>query len=368
MKTIGRILMLGVGFFASAACSLFPARKPALPRGFPLPLQVEIRLEIDGELTGSLQAWAGKIYFSTRKGILYAVDAGSKKILWKTETNLPLVSPPSVGFDRIVFSDQNNGIHCLNLDGKELWAKTAPAKLSADIILDSGRIYAVVDGTDILALNAVDGAEAWRFKAGSAIRTPPMIWNLQVVFAASDGKIHVLDPQGRLRTSLETGSAAEGPLFVEKNRLYFGQAEGVYRCLDLASHKTLWTVKTGGLPTSRPAVDGRRIYVVTSNDVLFCFDKMNGNLEWWRILSARSPFSPAVGDDQVFAASSSSVLTILKKTTGVQAGIFNAGEQLRASPLLIGGNLVVPASAPDAVLGGLLFLKGTPPPEPAKKK
>jgi outer membrane protein assembly factor BamB len=368
MRTIGRILMIGAALLTPAACSLFKTKTPAAPRGFVLPLQEEARLDLDGELIGNPQIRAGKVYFSTRIGTLYAVDAASKKVLWKVETKLPAASGPSIGSDRLVFADKDNGLVCLALDGKALWAKKIPAKLSGEVVLDSGRIYLSADDSDLLAFNAVDGTEAWRFKAGGAIRTAPIIWNLQVIFGTDEGKIYVLDPQGRLRATVETGSAVTGPLAIEKNRLYFGLAGGSFRCLDVAILRDLWTVKTGGFPASRPAVDERRVYVATSNNVLFGFNKWNGNLDWWRMLPARSPFSPAVGEEQVFVASLSSVMTVLKKATGEYAGGYNAGEELRSAPVRIGDNIVIHTYTQETDKAALIFLKGTPPAEPAKKK
>lgn len=368
MRTIDRILTIGAGLLSLAACSLFKTKTTAPPRGFVLPLQEEARLDLDGEVIGNLQTRAGKVYFSTRKGTLYAVDAASKKVFWKLAANPPAASAPAVGFDRIVYADKNNGLGCLALDGKTLWAKKISAKLSGEFVLDSGRIYLSADDGNLLAFDAADGTEAWRFKAGGAIRTAPIIWNLQVIFGTDEGKIYVLDPQGRMRAAVETGSAVTGPLWIEKNRLYYGLAEGAFRCLDLAVLKALWMVRTGGFPASRPAVDERRIFVVTSNDVLFCFNKMNGNLDWWRMLSARSPFSPAVGEEQIFVASLSSVLTVLKKATGEYAGGYNAGGELRSAPIQIGHNIVIHSYVQDTDKGTLIFLKGTPPPEPAKKK
>lgn len=369
MKTIGCILMIGAVLLSPAACSLFKAGKAAPPPGFLLPLLEEIRLDVDGELAGSPQARPGKIYFLTKKGTLYAVDGGAKKILWKVETKIPTASGLSVGSDRLVFADRDNGLACLAPDGKALWAKKISSKLSGEVLLDSGKVFVIADDSDIIALNAVDGTEAWRFRAGGTIRTPPVIWNFQVVFGTAEGIIYVLDPQGQRRATVETGSAVTGPLLIEKNRLYYGLAEGAFRCLDLAILKHLWKVKTGGVPTSRPAVDERRVYVVTSNNVLFCLDKRNGNLDWWRMLSARSPFSPAVDDEQVFVASLSSVLTVLKKATGEYAGAYDAGEQLRSAPVRIGDNILIHTYIQETAKGALIFLKGTPPPEePAKKK
>jgi len=367
MRTIRHILMICTGLLSLAACSLFTAGKAASPRGFLLPLQEEARLEVDAELIGSLQARDGKVYFSTRKGTLYAVHGTAKKLLWKVEAKPPAASAPSVGIDRLVFADKDSGLTCLGLDGKSLWARTISAKLSGEVVLDSGKVFVIVDDSDLLALSAADGTEIWRFKTGEAIRTAPVIWNFQVVFGTAEGKIYVLDPQGRMRSAMKAGSAVSGPLLIERNRLYYGLAEGSFRCLDLATMKSLWTVRTGGFPTSRPAVDERRIFVVTSNNVLFGLNKKSGNLDWWWMLSARSPFSPAVGDEQVFAASLSSVLLVLKKATGEYAGAYDAGEGLRSAPLRIGDNIVIHTYVQETAKGALIFLKGTPP-EPAKKK
>jgi len=368
MIPFGRILTLGAGFAAAAACALFPARKPAHSPDFPLPLQIEARLDIDGDILGGLSVSAGKIFLLTKTGTLTAVDPAAKAILWMAKANSAPAAALAAGSDRLVFADRDNGLHCFDPAGKELWTRTVPAKLSGDPVLDSGRIYLTADGTDLLTLSAADGAEVWRFKAGSAIRTAPVFWNRLAVFGTADGTLNYIDAQGRRVATAAAGSSVEGPLLIEQSRLFYGLAGGTFHSLDLASRKPLWAVKTGGLPASAPALDGRKIYVATSNNILFCLDKQNGNLDWWRISQARSPFTPAVGGEQIFAAAAAPVLAVLKKSTGAQAGLFDAGEEVRAAPLIVGANVVIATFSADTGKGGLLFLKGTAPPEPAQKK
>jgi outer membrane protein assembly factor BamB len=156
-----------------------------------------------------------------------------------------------------------------------------------------------------------------------------------------------------------------GPLFVDRDRLYFSLKDGTFHCLRLASKKRLWTIKTGGYLASLPAADDQRIFFVTSNNVLFCLNKKSGNLDWWRVISSRAAFSPAIRDEQVFVASRSPILVALKKN-GDPAGTYDAGGALSSAPHCFGENLLINAYNPETAKGALIFIKGAA--SQAKKK
>ena len=368
MTRLTRILACGACALTLASCSLFPAKNAALVRGIRLPLDEDVRFKTDDDIVGGLQVREKNVYFATRKGSVYAFDGDAAKLLWTVPGTRTAASALAAGPDRLAFADADEAIHCLTLDGRELWKSAVQARRLTEVVLASPGVLVVADEDLIIALDADGGAEAWRFKAGAAIQTSLAIWNARIVFGTGDGKIRMIDFQGRaVKGAGETGLARGGPLSIEGNRLFLGLTGGVFRCVDPLNFKPHWTVKTGDFPVSAPVADEKRIYVVTANDVLYAINKRNGNLDWWRMLPARTPFSPVAGEEQIFLASpKTSALTVLDKSTGSHAGSYDLGAEIRSAPALIGGRILVSVYHPDTAEGALVFLKGAP--EPAAKQ
>jgi outer membrane protein assembly factor BamB len=186
----------------------------------------------------------------------------------------------------------------------------------------------------------------------------PVFWNERIIFGTAEGKLYFLLPSGRLDAVFEAGAGVAGPLFIDLNRLYFSLEDGTFHCLNLASRKRLWKIKTGGFLTSQPASDEKRIFFAVSNNILFCLDKKGGDLTWWQSLSSQAPFSPAVCGDQVLAAALPNLLIAYKKKTGEYVGGFNAGEELKAAALRHDEHLLIGTYNPETLKGSLMFLKG----------
>jgi len=368
MKRIGRLIFSGAGILGLVFCSRAPSKSLSLSPGFVFSLREEVRLEYDGETSGGLQAAGGNIYFSTKKGTVYAVDGAAKKIAWQFAAKAAVLAAPSVCSERIVFADKENNIYCLGLDGTLRWKKKFEESVSGGIVQDSGKAFLIMNEVNLVVLDAAHGNEVWRFKAASAIRTSPVFWNRQIICATAEGKLHFLPPPGQSISTYKSGAAVAGPLFIDQNRLYFSQEDGTFQCLELTAKKNLWKIKTGGFLTSLPAVDEKRIFLRTSNHVLFCLRKKSGILDWWRSLSWPAPYSPTVGDGLVFIAALSPVLTAFKKETGERAGTYDAGNVLQSAPLCLGGCLVISTFNLETSKGALVFLKGRAPEEGDSKK
>ena len=367
MKKLGCVSFISVVAVGLSFCSFAPSPKPALSVSFAFPLKEEARLEYDGEINGGLRADGGKVYFSTKKGIVYAVDTVAKKITWQFAAKASILFSPAVGSGGVLFSDRDNNLYCLGLDGKLRWEKKSEEAISGEIVLNFEDAFLIMAEINLVAIEFANGNELWRLKAGSAIRTTPVFWNQQVIFGTAQGKVHFLRLPGLIGPTFEAGEEVAGPLFVDHDRLYISLKDGSFHCLGLGSQKRLWTVKTGGYLMSLPAADEHRILFVTSNNVLFCLNKKSGNLDWWQVISSRAAFSPAIGDGQVFVAPRSPILIALKKT-GEPAGKYDAGGTLSSAPHLFGDNLLINTYNPETAKGVLIFLKGAAPPEDRSKK
>jgi len=367
MKMIVRLILAFAGFAALTACSLVFPKKPALAN-LTFPLLEDSRLEIDGEISDGLRTDGVNIYAASKKGWIYAVDAHSKKIVWKFAAKAPVVSFPSVGTGRIILADKENRLTCLSPKGISLWEKKFAETITGEVVQDAGKLFLTIADASLIALDAASGEESWRFNAEGAIQTGPVFWNHQILIGTAGGKIHFLTAFGRLGSTFETGGSLAGPLFVDANRSYFTLDDGALYCLALASRRILWKVKTGSL-TALPAADDERIYFATSNRTLYGLNKGNGNLDWWRILTARTSFRPAIVGAQIAASLSSSILAVYRKENGELLGIFNAGDAHKSAPIYLEGCLWIGTFNSETSKGAIVILKSQPPKaEPVPKK
>jgi len=359
MRTIYRRLGIGaVALMTLAFCALAAATAPAAPLRFPL--SEAARLVYDGEIRRAVVAAGGALFFSTDKGFVYGLMAGTPPavaVAWRFEARAPIVGPPALGPEGLLVADGQNHVYALDLGGRLRWEVAVSGRITAGPVWGGGLAVFVVDETFLVALNA-EGAESWRYTAGSALRAGPAFWYGAVLVGSNDGRVLLLGPDGRLLRSIDVGGPLAGPLFADQSRIYVTLAEGTMFCFNPASGRRLWKFRLGGSLTALPAADATRLYFTASNNVLFCLDKKRGDLVWWHSLPAKSPFSPWVGEGQVFAASFSPVLAAFKADNGEKAGTFEAAGELRAGALRVGDKLLINLFDPETARGTLVFLKG----------
>jgi outer membrane protein assembly factor BamB len=349
-------------------CASMATRKP-VPPPLRFPLHEDGRLEFDGELNRALQSLKGKIYFSTSKGLVYAIDGAAKKIAWKATAKDSVFLPPAIDAQGIVVRDAAGRLYGLSLDGQVRWEKTLEAPVSSGVSVSAGKAYIGTEANDLIALDVMTGNEVWRMKAGSPIRTSAVFWLGRIIFGTADGKLYVLLLNGKEVAVFPDGGGVVEPLFVDANRLYCSLEDGTLNCLRLPSMRRRWKVKTGGVLTSLPATDEKRIYFMTSNSILFCLNKKSGALLWWHPLPSRNPYSPAVEEGMAFAAAIWPTLLSFNKMTGEKGGTYGAGQDIRSGPFRFGDSLLISLYNAETERGTLVFLKGEVPKEekPVKK-
>jgi len=354
---------------ASGSCSLFKAKKAAPPPAFRFPLIEDGRLTYDGEINDRLQAAGGKIFFSTKKGFVYAVDAGAKKADWRFAAKSSISLPPSLGPDEIIIADSEGHIYGIDFGGRLRWEKKLEEKVIYEILQFRDKAFMLTDAGQVVALEAGTGTEMWRFRPDGAIRTTAVFWNERLILGTDGGKFQLVDcRRGTAAGVFVTGSEITRLLFVDENRLYFSLEEGSLQCLNLAALERRWKTKCGGTLTAAPVVDEGRVYFITSNNVLFCLDKKGGDIIWWRPLPSRSSFSPAFCGEQVIASSHSPLLAGFNKKNGEKTGSYEAARELKSNPLTIGDYVFINLYDPDTAKGVLVSLKSEKPAEEKAEK
>ena len=357
MKKIGWVLFVLIACFALSRCSLFSTKAPPPPVSSVFPLQEESRVLYEGEINRLVQNSGGRLYFSTRKGLVYCLDGAKKEISWKFTARAGIPAPPCLGEGRIYFADQENGLYCLSETGQLVWEKKLAEKISSDLGQGMGKVFMSTQDGNVLALDASTGVEAWRFKSGSAVESGPVFWNQQVIFGTVDGRLLFLTPGGRRLAAFKTRAGIRAPLFIDSNRLFYSLEDNTFNSLNLKSRKRRWTIRTGGFVTAAPTADNRWIFFLNSNSVLFCLDKRGGEILWWRPVPSPSYFRPEICGEEILTTTLSSLLLGFYKKTGEKSGTHDAGQELKSNPLMLDSFLVINLYEGEAGQGTLVFLK-----------
>ena len=344
-----------------AACFLliFPAAAPAAvqtaaPPAWPL---VEAaRLTYEGEINRRAVADGPRIYFTTRRGLIYAVNTERRTIVWRFGAEGPIYRPPAAAGDLIAAVDEGRMVYCLNADGALNWSYRADGPAAADPLWMGSRLIVALRSGPIVALNAAHPGELWRAEFEKDLVISTAIWNGRILCAGRDGWVRILDAEGRPAGAWDFGGPLAGPLTVEKDRVYAGRQDGVLCALDPRDGSIIWRMRIGGEPAASAFIDGRHLYLSSGNGVLFAMSKNGGDILWWRPLPSRLVFRPLLWQNRVVAVAASKIISSFQTRTGQPAGEYQGTADWKADPQEMNGQLLLHTYDPDTREGALIFL------------
>jgi outer membrane protein assembly factor BamB len=343
--------------FITASCFLVRPRVAPYPKGVVFPLEEAGRLTYDGEINRVMIRDGARAYFSTDKGAVCCVDIAKQAILWEYQASSPISRPPAFGHNHIYACDENQIIYALDLDGRLLWRTELKETISSDISVAPGSLHVGTQEGHLLALDPASGDIRWSFEAGSALEAAPVAWADAVVAGCTDGRLYLINSQGRLRSALVVGSPIRVAPLVDGNRVYLGTDDLFIYCLDLVSGHRKWRIKAGGKLTAPPRADQKRAFFLTSNCVLYALDKHGGDILWWWITPSRSPYLLELSSGQVMLTSLSPLLCGLENRTGAEIGRYDAAEEIRSNPLWFEPFLLVNLYDFSTGQGRLVYLR-----------
>jgi outer membrane protein assembly factor BamB len=347
---------------SAAAAGISAAQTARVP---PWPLAEAARLTYEGEINRRAVADGPRIYFTTRRGWIYAVNTERRTVDWRFGADQPIFRPPAVAGSLIAAVDEGRTVYCLKADGLLNWSYRAEGPAAADPLWLGPRLIVALRSGPVIALNAEHPGEIWRTEFDKDLVRATAVWNGRVLCACRDGWIRLLDAEGRPAGAWDCGGPLAGPLTVDKDLVFAGREDGFFCAVDVRDGSTAWRIRIGGEPAALAAVDGRRLYLTSGNGVLFALSRGGGEIIWWRPLPSRLVFGPILWRDRVVAAAASKVLSSFTPRTGRPAGEFQGAADWKADPLERNGFLLLHNYDPDSREGTLLFLEW-PIPAPAK--
>lgn len=185
--------------------------------------------------------------------------------------------------------------------------------------------------------------EQWRYQAGEAIESTPVVVAGIVYLADVEGTIHALDAtNGQKVWTSKTEAGFLAPPAIEGDTLLIGDYNGMVYALDITNGKQRWTFQTDGEINAGLACFEDKVLIPSQDGKLYCLKIADGSKVWTYETTDQIQCSPTIAGTRTFLGGCDGQLHSVDLKTG----------KAIADPLPLGG----PTLSTPAVLGQHAFL------------
>lgn len=279
----------------------------------------------------------GVLYASTMDGRVVALnpDSGSRRWDWE----------PSAGQS----GQTASSFTCAgsSLVGGLFYSAPAFADDMVFVAFHSGTVYAI---------NADNGNQLWVYDLRSSVSGGPAAGNGTVFVGAANGKLTALDAgNGTFEWEFSTKNEIWATPAVVDGVVYFGSLDHNLYAVNAVDGTENWAFKTDGEIASIPLIVDGVVYIGSFDNRFYAVDANTGKQKWVFEGAGNWFWSQAVYDNGiVYAGCLDHNVYALYAGNGTPAWPkpFKADDQVKSSPVIAGGVLVV-ASEDDGKIYGV---------------
>ncbi len=236
------------------------------------------------------------------------------------------------------------------------------------LVIDSVLLIGNLRG-ELYALNAYTGKRIGWVDLGEAIQGAPVIDGNVAIVAVSSSELSLIGfdlVEGKPRWRKEYGDIEASPLLY-RQRVYVGNAEGEFFCVDPATGERIWkfevpeNVKRKGIRSSAAANSGMVVFGA-DDGALYALDWDSGQLRWKSSTDAGVVGSPCIAGDVVCAANLGGTVYGIDLESGARRWQVDAGSPIYASVSYAANKVFVGTTggtmyALDAVSGAVIWMQ-----------
>lgn len=242
----------------------------------------------------------GCVYFGSRDGYLYALDAQTGKQKWNFKADEAIFSSPAVEGGIVYFGSDDCRFYALDVhNGRQKWAFAAGHYVRSSPAVDKDTVYFGSGDKFFYALHAPTGEVEWKYDCGGSVSSDPAIADGTVYFG-SEHVVYALGAErGDLRWKLDIWGMESAPA-VADGMVYFGSRDFACYAADAKSGEIKWRFETKSSVTASPAVFQGMVYFASHDGHIYAFSGKTGE-EIWKFKTQSSVFSsPAIAGDLLY--------------------------------------------------------------------
>jgi outer membrane protein assembly factor BamB len=312
----------------------------------------------------------GTIYFGSRDGKLYALDAATGAERWEYQTGSWVESTPAVVGGVVYFGSNDGALYALDAaTGERLWAFETTYPIMSSPAVAGGVVYFGADDYSVYAVDASRGTRIWRFRTSGTVKSSPAVDNGILYIGSDSGYAYALNARtGRVRLDFKTfDSVPASPVVMDKT-VFFASFRGYLYALDgnarswpwenairpmwlqlwafdLAPKPPdksgfLWGMSLGDKVTSSPVLAEDSLYIGSGNDLL-AVDLKSQQKQWSFKTQGPVSSSPAVTGNAVYVGSEDGRLYAIDMATGTELWDFPTGGEITSSPAVADGTVYI---------------------------
>jgi len=269
---------------------------------------------------GGITTSQGTAYVTSGLGVVEALDAATGAVKWRKEMRVPMHSAPTVA---------------------------------------GGRLFAVTDDNELLAMNAATGDVIWTYQGivetarmltapapavvGEVVIAPFASGEL-IAFRVQNGSVlwqDALSSGGRLTPLATLNDIAAGPVIADGYVIASAQS-GAMSAFDFRTGQRIWNQPAGTV--GFPWVAGDFVYTVTTEGQAVCLSKLDGSVVWMTQLrefkkakkrkTRVSWAGPVLAGERLLLFSSLGDGVELNPYTGAVSREFKVGEPVFVPPII----------------------------------
>ena len=261
----------------------------------------------------------GHVYAAEPGGRVYALDAGTGRVVWKTDLDLPLSSGIGLGSDRVVVaSDKGELVSLSRQDGEKDWSVQIGAEVLARPVISNTAIVLRTGSGRVIGVDEESGVTQWQVQhnvPGLSVRglSTPVVMDEVVVVGYASGRLSGID----IRTGRELWNAPisrpagtnlidrlididADPLWAN-GLLYVAAYQGGVSALSLKDQKIVWRNNKSTLRNL--ATNGEQLLVTIEDGGLSALDLKTGKSLWNQpALVGRGASNPVVAGSGAMGA------------------------------------------------------------------
>ena len=301
----------------------------------------------------------GTLFAASRAGDVRAMQAGSGRTVWQSDTKLELSAGPAVGEGTVVVGTNDGDLLALEASSGELrWRVSLSSEVLARPLVAGGSVIVrTVDGR-LQALEIADGRSRWTVEetvprlslrgTAAPVRVGDAVVcgfdNGKVLAVAMDtGELVWQSQLGRPtgRTELERLADVDAEVQVSGQDVYAVGYQGRVAMMSLDSGQIWWSRDVSSYRGL--ALDDDQVYVASSDGDVVAIRRRDGSIVWQQEgLKRRSLSAPAVQGSAVVVGDFDGYLHWMDRDTGTFVARKRlGGARISAAPLVGDGMLYV---------------------------